>query len=562
MSDDEKVARQLENEFLIKKGAQNQVFAIGTHTPHSIYTSAMRQNHDSTESIDSYPIDCDAINALSTTIITNSSSIKKLKLHLCVDRGYKYDDDILEEVISSCTGLFNAISSLTDTLEIFEINTLRLPHSMIKYFFDSIIMNEQIIFKRLYSLSININEYLLMFLKYYHLSDNQSVESKYKNLNIYSSFLVRHKVSITDISIQVTLSPNHIMSSISNNQLNNIQILQNILSILMWRLLGSIYYSEIQLRYFYLFCRYNVEITKFMPLLEHMINGNCTERLHTFSLNISHLQSAHSCMIIQRLLQVMITHCNQQKLKHFKLNALDIADAANSYNAYLKHKFLTLSNNANKCLQKFIKHFVNLEDLSLNMAQFALYQYHQFIETVSKSEIKKLYLGDSVIPSVSSSFDLYDDMNIFQKFVKLIDNGQNMKMIQVEIHKSDVVARFVKRNTILVDAIHKLYSDVNKGVRVIDSELQKRCYPKDIILLIIEYAYNCDDALVISFEGAASLSDCEEYIKQQIQENNEIYLAKSGVNLPQKHIELRINGTIVLSTDPNQCENDKIEHLF
>eukprot|EP01084_Bolivina_argentea_P290758 499547_1 len=166
-------------------------------------------NVASIQSINSYPIDYDVINALQMTIKQSFNSIKSLKLRLCVDRGYLHDDDILHEVTISCGKLFASII-LCHNLECFEVYILQLPHHTIKNYFETIIMNDNVIFKSLYSLSIDVNEHLLIFLNEYYDINSTNI-SKYTQLNLHQSFLLRHKLSLTHISIQVHLSPNHIM---------------------------------------------------------------------------------------------------------------------------------------------------------------------------------------------------------------------------------------------------------------------------------------------------------------------------------------------------------------
>merc|ERR1712130_156513 len=105
------------------------------------------------------------------------------------------------------------------------------------------------------------------------------------------------------------------------------------------------------------------------------------------------------------------------------------------------------------------------------------------------------------IPSVSASFDLYDDMNIFESFCKIIERAQDMEMIKVEIQKADVVSRFLMKNKILMDAIQRLYRGMRRQIGLIDAELKRKKYPKEIILLIIGYLLNYERPLIISFEG-------------------------------------------------------------
>merc|ERR1712176_1159868 len=116
--------------------------------------------------------------------------------------------------------------------------------------------------------------------------------------------------------------------------------------------------------------------------------------------------------------------------------------------------------------------------------------------------------------------------------------AQDMEMIKVEIQKADVVSRFLMKNKILMDAIQRLYRGMRRQIGLIDAELKRKKYPKEIILLIIGYLLNYERPLVISFEGAATLCNWKQC-------NDADQIVESVDNdLPQKHIQLWINGSI------------------
>ena len=365
---------ELEEDFLVKKDENGNIYSI--------------------ESINSYPIYAGSILLLSNGIKYYNKNIFSLKLHICVDRGYIHDKDILNNVRLNCDKLFDSIISCIN-LEEFEFYVLQFPHCVIKNYFERIIMNENVIFPKLNRFNIDINEHLLIFLNEYYGDNN--INTRFSDLNIYQSFLVRHSKlnNLVHISIQVQLSPNTLMLSMSHQELNydinTARNLQGILSHLIWRLLGGLYFSEIQLKTFYFWCRYNVDISKFIPLIKTIINGNCNKYLTEFNLNLSHLTSNY----IDQILKCLIENCNKYKLISFTLNALDTENmniSINSFNSSLKHHFLTLSKSANQSLTNFLLYFNQLQYLSLNMAQFQLHQYNQFIITInSLSNLSKIY---------------------------------------------------------------------------------------------------------------------------------------------------------------------------
>eukprot|EP01083_Nonionella_stella_P094618 265548_1 len=500
------------------------------------------------KSLHSNPLDCDCLRMLDAALKQNYDSIQSLQLRIALDRGHVHDTEILNQVTIAFESLFDSITLCTN-LQIFEFYVLQLPQHTIKYYFDHIIMNTNVVFKKLYSLSIDINEHILTFLKEYEDSYTDNV-STYQSLNLYSSFLLRHKSYLSDISVQVHLSPNHLMQISDLFDYN----LQNLLAIFVWRLLGSLYLSEIQLRSFHFWCRYNLSINKLIPLLQQVIKGNCTQRLHTFSLNICYLKSNHIGCLLDSLKET----CDVNMLRSFTLKALDDVNVINWYNNSLKKRVLTFSNPANKSLQSFLSHFVHLRCLSLNVAQFQLHQYNQLIQALSNPEsahLEALHLGDCCIPSCAE-FGFYDDVDIWNTFAALIGNAHNMKRIEVHIKKQNVMDQFIKKKTVIVDAIYGLYHNVQKQMISIYNELQAMDYPQEIIALIVDYCYNYNHALVISIEGSPKLMDCISSIPKYIGQfhDNEIY---THSNVPPKAIRMLVNGLVVLDTQPEQKDHDE-----
>ena len=541
---------ELDNDFLIKRNNNNTIYGI--------------------QSLNCDPIDCDILLNLSKVIKKNCHTIRELSLHICVDRGYLHDIDILNEIIINCDKLFDGIISCIN-INIFEFDILQVPHNVIKKYFDMIIMNKNIIFNNLSFLSININEYLLIFLNEY--DNNNNINNKY--LNPYQSFLCRHnKLNLNNISIQVHLSPNIVILSMDhdNDNLNSIQNLQEILSIFIWRLFGALYLSEIQLKSFYFWCRYNVEISKLIPLIESIINVNCNKNLISFDLNLSHLTSKY----IDKILKCLINNCNKLKLNKFVLNSLDTDSFNNDINKSLKNEFLTLSNSANKTLINFLLYFNYLENIYLNIAQFQLYQFNQLIKTITNLlNIRKLYFGDSILPNISSCFDLYDDINIWQNFTKIIDkNGYNLDLISINIQKLDCIQQFLIKNTILIDSIFKLYFNINYKINIIMSF--STIYPKQILLIIIQFLFNYNNDFIISFSGSPKLLQSKlnilKYIKQFYSNfifkntNYTFYINKDIINdIPKKNILMTINGSVIINTklqqdiDNNNNNNNNID---
>ena len=534
---------ELYNDFLVKRDLNGNIISI--------------------ESINSYPIDCDSIKILGDAIEKYSNKIIKLKLRISVDRGYIHSTLIANELNEHGINLFNAIIKCIN-IEIFELCFLQFPHNLLKYYFNYIIMNDNVIFKSLYSFSFDINEYLLLFLKDYfdENNDNQDDEiqiynnnenDKFKHLNIFSTFLLRHKLYLNDIKIKVHLSPNIVMYSISNHSTETLPILRSILRTLIWRLLGSIYFSEIDIKSFYFYCRYNLNMTKFIPLIEHIITGNCKNRLSSFSLNCSHLQSNQ----IKKLLNILIKDCNKYKLNSFTLNGLDT--------------FPSFSNNANKSLQNFLNYFINLNELNLNIAQFQLYQYNNFIKTLKTHyNIKQLFIGDCCIPSIKScGYGIYDEINIFNIFSELINNSikNNISLISIDIQKLDVVAQFIMKCSIIIDSIYKLYINMQSQINIIYNILSSNIYnyPQDIIHILIQYLFNYNDKLLISISGSPKLSKCKsniiQYIKQQKQEQDIIINIKKTVILGRP-ICLKVNGTLLVNTHNPNIHDDNDERVL
>lgn len=123
-----------------------------------------------------FPIDCENIQYLAKLIKDNHLHLHRLELRIYVGNSHLYDEEIAHQLSINCTSLFNSIAMCIN-VEIFEFTSFQFPFEIMESFIHSILFNPHLIFTKLHTLKLNINEHLLQFFLLFYKTNEYSIEN-------------------------------------------------------------------------------------------------------------------------------------------------------------------------------------------------------------------------------------------------------------------------------------------------------------------------------------------------------------------------------------------------